>query len=133
MNRLLETLKIVDGVNATDIKGAGVVGSYVSVANYRRFFATLQTGTVAEGKKATLTIMQAQDSAGTGAKPLKSVNSALAGVGGAKFLLTLEGSVNELDLANNYAYIAVKAVTDDTVAVPGMGILALGEPRYAPV
>lgn len=133
MKKFFEAVKVAAVMDEADIKGAGATTGYQSIALYRRIAAFLKTGTVAEGKKATLTLMQATSDAGANAKVLKSIESALAGASGNAFTLQIEADVGEFDLANGFKYVAMKAVTDDTVAVTGAGALLLTEARYEPV
>lgn len=129
-----ETTKVAEIVDAADIKGAGVTSSYYSLAQYGRVAAHLKTGTVPQGQTATVTLLQATDAAGTGAKTLKAVASAAAGVGGQAFSLSVEASASELDLANGYGYVAVKVESSEpAAAVTGAAFLIQTEPRYAPV
>lgn len=120
-------------VSWSDIKDTGQTSSYVHMGEFRRIAAAIQTGEVAATKKVTLSIMQATASGGTGAKELKKVESAAAGAEGDVFALQIEAVAAELDTANGYEYVAIKAVTDDANAVAAVAAIILSEPRFAPV
>jgi hypothetical protein len=66
---LVEAAKIVKAFGPVDTNGAAQTGSWVSLAHFKKLAVILSTGAWAGGN-AAVTLEQAQDNAGTGAKAL---------------------------------------------------------------
>ena len=129
MNKLTEQIDVVLGVTPQDIGTADVTGAYVAVGNYREVLATLITGSLTATKVATVELLQATDSSGTGAKALATAVSATAPTGNGVVIAEVGASVDSLDSNNGFAYVAVK-VTCDEAGKLGAATLALGGKRY---
>jgi hypothetical protein len=104
MQRLSEHVTAFPGLTPQALDNTNVTGRYVKGDIYRRLRATLQVGAMATTKTAKLELLQASDSAGTGAKAIT----------GASATVTAEAEVNEcsVDLTNSD--------TGDTVTVNGI-------------
>lgn len=124
--KISERVQIKQGVTPQDIVG-GKTSAYYSMAGVGRVLAQLTTATVAEGKKATIQLMQAKDAAGTGAKVLGAAVEKVAGVGGEAIFIQAEANASDLDIANGYSYVAVQVSSDNAVAVNGAAILIFGD------
>lgn len=71
MALLLEQVQIVEGFPPVDLDTAATnTTDYVSLANYKHVAVVLMSGVGTAGDDPTLTILQSQDNAGTGAKAL---------------------------------------------------------------
>ena len=130
MKRLLEQYKILKVIDIQDIRTERTSG-YISVCDFRKFVATLVTGTIAEGKKAKIEFVQAKDNAGTGVKTISGPLEYTAGIGGGKAVLNIENSTEDLD--DGYNHIGIRISTDDTNIVNGCATLILGDARNNPI
>jgi len=127
--KITERVQIKEAVTPQDIATADVTSAYYDMKGKGRVVAVLTTSTIAEGKKATVQLMQAKDDQGTDAKALGTAVEVVAGTGGGKLLVTAEATAAEMDHANSYSYVGVKVGTDDPNATPpeGAAILILGD------
>jgi len=125
--KISERIQIKEAVTPQDIATADVTSVYYDMKGIGRVAAALTTGTIAEGKKATVQLMQAKDDQGTGAKVLGDAVEVLAGTGGAELLVIAEATAAEMD--DDFTHIAVKVGSDDPNATPpeGAAILIFGD------
>ena len=70
MTMLLERLNIIEGVPPVDLSVGANNGDWVSLKNYNRIAIVFVSGVGTAGDDPTVTIQQAQDVAGAGAKAL---------------------------------------------------------------
>lgn len=70
MTKLLERLQIVEGVPPVDLQTGANDGDWVSLKNYRRVIVMFHSGIGTNGEDPILTMEQATDNAGAGAKAL---------------------------------------------------------------
>ena len=68
--RILECMDIVEGFPAVSLDGGANAGDWLSLKNARRVAVVFRSGIGTAGDDPTLTVEQAQDVAGTGAKAL---------------------------------------------------------------
>ena len=127
MNKLTEALDVVLGVTPQDIGTADVTGAYVAVGNYREILATMVTASLTATKIAGISLLQATDASGTGAKALKAVVSSTAPTGNGVVIAEVGASVSELD--SGFTHIAIKLTCNETAKV-GAATVALGGKRY---
>lgn len=130
--KLSELVQVKQAVVPQDIVG-GKTSAYYSMSGIGRVLAVLTTGTIAQGKKATIQFMQAKDAAGTGAKILGSaVEKVVADAAGENVFLTVEAKASDLDLANGYTHVAVQVSSDNATAVNGAAVLIFGDLSFRP-
>lgn len=129
--KLSQTLRVLPALAAQDITTQRQ-GAFLSLGGCQRFLATATGGAIGNGKTVTISLLQAQDSAGTGAKPLGSSVVAASGADGTVLAPVIEGGVSDLDVANNYAFVAVVLVSNNGAAVQAGAVMILGGNRYNP-
>lgn len=127
--KISERVLIKEAVPPQDIATADVTSAYYSMKGVGRVLAALTTATIAEGRNATVQLMQAKDDQGTDAKALGDLVTVTAGVGGENLLVTAEATAAEMDHANGYTHVAVRVGSDDPNAAPpdGAAILIFGD------
>lgn len=130
MKTLSEEIDVVLGVTPQDIGTADVTGGYVAVGSYTKMMATLVTASLTAAETATVELLQATDSSGTGAKALATAVTATAPVGNGVVIAEVEANVDEIDSNNSFAYVAVKVTCSEATKV-GAATLALGGKRYS--
>ncbi|MGB9845889.1 MAG: hypothetical protein ACPLRH_00095 [Desulfotomaculales bacterium] len=130
--KLSELIKVQKAVAPADIITAKT-SVYYSMAGIGRVLAVLTTATIAQGKKATIQLMQAKDAAGTGAKALgAAVEKVVTDAAGEAVFLTAEAKASDLDLANGYSHVAVQVSSDNATAVYGAAVLIFGDLSFRP-
>lgn len=75
--KIYEKIKIDIGLDAQDINNSNVVGRYVNMTHFRKALVEMNVGAMAAAKTAALTLMQATDSNGTGAKAVEGVTATI--------------------------------------------------------
>jgi hypothetical protein len=73
--------------------------------------------------------MQATDAAGTGAKALGTVVTAIAPTGGGSLFVQAEARATDMDINNGFTHVAVTVGSDDPNATPptGAAVLIFGD------
>ena len=107
--------------------------SYVSPAGYKKIVALLTADTVAATKNATVQLLQATSDAGAGAKALTTPVEFVAPSGGATVAIMAEADIDQLDVKNNFKFVAVKVTSDNSTAVIGSATFLLADADYRPV
>lgn len=128
---LVEAAKVVKAFGPVDTTGAGQDGAWVSLAQFRRCAVMLSTGAWAGGN-AAVTLEQAQDAAGTGAKALAfdkyvevfnaantpddvaaevAVSSNTYNLTGANKVHVIEVRSGDLDINNGFRFIRVRTAS----------------------
>lgn len=130
MKTLTEEIDVVLGVTPQDIGTADVTGAYVAVGGYTRILATLITASLTAAETATVELLQATDSSGTGAKALAAAVTATAPTGNGVVIAEVGSLIDDLDSNNGFAYVAVKVTCSEDAKV-GAATLALGGKRYS--
>lgn len=128
--KLTEVVKFVQAITPQDI-ATDRTSAYQPMKDVGRVVATANIATVAEGKKATIQILQAKDSSGTGAKALSALVEDTAGTGGEAMYLKVEAEAADMD--DGFTHVAVQVTSDTAVAVIGSADLLFGDFRYNPV
>lgn len=154
---LLEQLQIVEGFPAVDLQGGANNGDWVSLANYKRVLILFASGLGTNGDDPTLTVQQATDNAGSGAKALnfttvykKQAATSLAAVGQwtkvtqssgntytntdaaeQSVLWAVEFEAAELDVDGGFDHVRATVADIGNNAQPGYLLYLLGEPRHA--
>lgn len=97
----------------SDILVAGTVDSaWVSMAEYHRATLVLNVGDMVATATLDISIRQATDAAGTGAKAIagKAITQLTQAGGDGNDLLDIELRSEELDVANNFDFISVRRI-----------------------
>lgn len=118
-----------------DSIGAGTsYTSYVSLKNYHRAVAVIDVGDMASNATADFSIVQAQDSSGTGVKAItgKAATQLTQAGGDGNEIIVIELRGEELDIANGFEHVAIKMIIG-VDAVELSAILYGIEPRFKPV
>lgn len=127
--RILENLKPISAIVPIDTTGAGADGDFVSLKHYRNLVAIIQQGAWAGGTPA-VTMEQATDASGTGAKALTIENyyqgTALTDDAYAKTAISsntfnlpatantitmIEVHQQDLDMNNGFCFVRVRVAT----------------------
>jgi hypothetical protein len=125
--KLTELVQVRQAIIPQDIVD-GKTSAYYSMKGMGRVLAVLTTAIIAQGKKATIQLMQAKDSAGTGAKALgAAVEKVAADAAGEAIFLMVEAKASDLDLANGYSHVAVQVSSNNATAVNGAAVLIFGD------
>ena len=108
--------------------------SYVSLANYYRAVAVIDVGDMAATATVDFSVVQASDSSGTGVKAItdKAATQLTQAGGDGGEIICIEVRGEELDVANGFEHVAIKAVVA-AAAVEYSAILYGCVPAYAPV
>lgn len=156
MTLLLENLNIVEGFPAVDLQTGANNGDYVSLKNYNRVAVVFVSGVGTPGDDPTLTIQQATDAAGTGAKALnfttiyrKQAAVNLAGTTAwtkttqaaantytnataaeEALIWTVEFAAEDLDADGGFDCLRATVADVGTNPQPGYLCYLLSEPRY---
>jgi hypothetical protein len=130
--KINEQVQFLPGPSHSDISTART-GPYHDVSHARTLAGILTVASVAAGTTLTVTLMQATDANGSGAKVLRAVEVESEGTadsppGNRPETATVAANVEELDHANGFVFVAVRVDTD--AAAAGAGVLALGDLRY---
>lgn len=154
--RLAETIQMVAGIIPVNLQTAANDGDWVSLKNYGHVAIVVLKGAGTAGEDPVLTVRQAQDVAGTGAKALTfdtiyAKVGAQSGIGAftkvsqaaantytdatsaeAEGLFVIEFEAEDLDLANGFDCIQVQIPDVGAGATPQIGgaLYLLSEPRY---
>lgn len=125
-------IQFLPGPSNADISTART-GPYHDVSHARTLAGILTVASIAAGSTLTVTLMQATDADGSGAKVLRAAEVESDGdgespPGAALEVATVAANVEELDHANGFTFVAVRVDTD--AAAAGAGVLALGGLRY---
>lgn len=129
MRQLQEVLLPVLAVAPQDIGTADVTGSYLPMTDANRMLAVLTTSALTAGQTATIELLQATDTSGTGAKELKP---AVTGTSTAEVLAVtaqVEVISDDFDTNNGFAFFAVKVTCSETGKL-GSAIAIKGDLRY---
>lgn len=128
MKLISEVVRVDQAIAPVDYSTTDRTSSYFSMENYRQVQGVLNTATVAAASNATIQLMQAQDSSGTGAKTLSALVTKVAGVGGEAFVLSIEADASDLD--DGFTHVAVQITSDQGTAVNGSAVLIRGNGRH---
>ncbi len=132
-----EVLATLAPITANGTVGAHVTG-YVDFADFHRGFVSLIAGTPAGASVITVTLQQAQDTAGTGVKELTAISKvtgskapvALAAADTEEYI-GIELNTPELDVSNGFH--CIQATVTVSVAAYTYALYMYGTvPRYAP-
>jgi len=114
------------GTHDSDMTSAAT-GAYRSVAGYKHVLGVAGSSAMASGKILTVTLMQATDASGTSAKSLATNTATAPASGGVAALVA--ATVEEMDVANGFTFVAVRVSADEAVA--GNSQLILEGARYS--
>lgn len=151
---ILERLQLACGFVPVDLATAANNGDWVSLKNYRRCLVVLFKAAGAAAEDPTITLQQATDVAGTGAKNLnfttlyrkqgadvtaiaqwtKTTQAAAntytnATLGDEQVLLAIEFSAEDLDFKNNFDCLRATVADVGVTAQLGALLYIMGEPR----
>jgi len=124
INEIIDASIVIDSADIT----TPVTSPYTSMSNYRNIYAVAKTGTVTDTKTVTLTLLQATDDSGAGAKALGDP-VVVTSNGGEELEATVEKLANEMDVNNDFAYVAAKLESNDLSAVTGSVAIVFGNKR----
>lgn len=112
------------------IAAAGnAVGAYADASKAAWFVALCSVGAGGGIGSGAFTIVQAQDSGGTGSKALTGPAGATLAVDGASGQFDVDPQ--SLDLANGFTFLAIKCVMTGGTNCVAQGVLVQADPHYA--
>ena len=114
--------------------GVHTVQNYVNLANHQRAVVLLFTGEMAQGATLDLSLLQATDAAGTGAKAIagKAITQLTQAGGDANDRVCIELRTEELDVDNGFCFVgATMTIAGGTVEACVTGFLIAS--NYVPV
>lgn len=103
---------------------------YVLASEASRIVASMTTEAATVGKTATVSLLQATDAAGSGAKDLGTAVVKTSASGAQKLLGMAEAGPNDMDHANGFLYVAATVISNDTSPLVGSVQLILGGLRH---
>lgn len=147
--QLIEHAKFIQAIPPIDTTGAGQDGVWVSMKHFKNLAVVLQTGAWAGGTSA-VTLEQASDAAGTGAKAISftsylkaydtddtpddagavtAVTSNTYTVGDNANVQVIEVRAEDLDINNGFAFVRVRTATPGSNAdlIAGLYLLYNGD------
>ncbi len=150
-------MQFIEGFPTVDLSSGANDGDWVSLKNWGHIAVVFRSGVGTAGQDPTLTIEQAQDVAGTGAKPLnfttihrKQAATDLSAVGAftkteqtaantytnltaaeESLIWIVEFDTAELDINNGFDVIRATIADVGAAAQPGDLLYILSQPRYA--
>jgi hypothetical protein len=156
MALILERVNIVEGFPPVDLSAAAKDGDWVGLRHYRRVAVVFAGGVGTSGEDPVLTIEQAQDASGTGAKALNFTtvyvkqsatdlsdvtgwtkvvqaegNTYTSGTGAEEALIwVVEFQASDLDVANGYRYVRGRLNDVGVGAQPGYLFYLLADPAH---
>jgi len=130
MKKMDEELEVIQGVSPQDIGTADVTGSYLPMSGADQILATLTTASLTATKIATIELLQATDSSGTGAKALATAVTGTAPTGNGEVTVSVGVKSDDFDTNNDFAFYAVKVTCDEATKV-GAATVARGYLRYS--
>jgi hypothetical protein len=130
--KLSEQMAILGTINPASVAAGTVVSTWVSVANFNRLAAILQTGSLGASATVDAKLRQATDSSGTGAKDItgKSITQ-LVKASNDNNQVVLDCSAEDVDATNGYGYVAL-SVTVGTAASLLSALMIGGNARFEP-
>lgn len=131
MKPLYKRAKFDTGVVAQSLANTSATGSYFDLSHYRKALVVLNVGALAAGKTATVSLQQATDAEGTGVVPIDGATATItasSAMTSGRALLEIDAS--DLDINDDFSFIAVKVATTDTTVVSAT--LIRGDGRFEP-
>jgi len=158
MKLLAEEAQIAAGFLPVDLATAGASGDWISLKNFRHIAIVLFRAAGAVGEPAVITVQQAQDVAGTGAKALNftrvdtksgadifavgqftkvtqaSANtySAVGGAGNTQAIVLVEFNAEDLDVEGGFDCIRATIADVGSTAQLAAMLYVLTQPRFTP-
>jgi hypothetical protein len=156
MQRLAETAQLAVGFVPSDLAAAAQSGDWVSLKNFHHVAIVIQKAAGAVGEVPTVTVEQAQDVAGTGAKALNFTdvytkvgadlqaigqftrveqalgNTYAPAAGNTQLLAVIEVNAEDLDVDGGFDCVRARFNDVGTTAQLCALLYVLGPARYAP-
>jgi hypothetical protein len=129
--KISDKLRLAASKASADIVTAATT-AYVSASGARRFAAALSAKALADTKKVTVQLKQAQSSAGLNAKNLGAAVEHTASGAETDVTAWAEAQASDLDTANGFGFIAVTVSSDNSAAVPAAVVLLTADNRFDP-
>ena len=152
--KLIQQIPAVSVRTPVDINGAGLVPVYIAAKYNSRFAFVVAVGALASATTITLTVKQATDAAGAGAKALTlGAGNVFAGLTGemlaaadakvtagnvvlttaadANSLVVIDVATENLDVNGGFCYVGLYAADPAKSALVGVVALPFGTQRYA--
>lgn len=129
-----ERLDYAAGVYSQDISSADVTGEWVDMSGYNRVAALVTSGQLASADAVEVTLQQATDANGSDAKDLGSTVTYTAGSADEVAALLAEAAASDLDIANDFRYVAAKvgATPDGSTTINGSAVMIRADGDYRP-
>lgn len=125
-----EQIGVLAAINPSSQAAGAANSGWVSMANFQKLLAIVQTGTLGAAATVDAKIQQAQDNAGTGAKDI--AGAAIAEISGAnnqQAEINLDAS--QLDVEGGFGFVQL-SVTVGAAASETAALLLGFNPRFAP-
>lgn len=158
MKLLAEEVQIAAGFVPVDLATAGASGDWVSLKNHRHLAIVFFRAAGAAGEPAVITVQQASDVAGTGAKALNftrvdhksaadiltvgqftkvtqaaaNTYSAVGGAGNTQAIVLIEFNAEDLDADGGFDCVRATIADVGTTAQLSAMLYVLSGPRYTP-
>lgn len=119
------------GVAVQDVSTADVTGSWYSMQDYGRVLANVITDALAVNDEVTLTLQQAQDDSGTGAKDLGTAVTVTA-TDTVASLIQAEAKATDLDDGFTHVAVKISATPTGATTIRASAELIRGDGSYRP-
>lgn len=154
MARMIDGLNIAAGFVPVNMATAANNGDWVQAKDYESILIVLFKGAGASGEPPTLTVKQASDAAGTGAKALNFTrvykkdnadvttvgqwtevvaaagNTYALAAGDTQSIIAVEVKADDLDVANGFCFVQGSVADVGATSQVGGLLYILGKPRY---
>lgn len=127
-----EQAAILGAINPSSQAAGAATSSWVSVAQFQKLLAVIQTGTLGAGATVDAKIQQATDNAGTGAKDVanKAITQIVKATGDNQ-QAEINLDAQDLDVEGGFGFVQL-SVTVGTAASETAALLLGFNPRFAP-
>lgn len=119
--KLSEMVAVMAALDPVSLAAGTYTSAYVSAAKLHGFAGLVQVG--AGGGTVTVSLMQATDTSGTGAKAITGKTTTGAVTPAVQY--TVEGRPTDLDATNGFTAVALRIVVAGTATVAGGTLLGI--------
>lgn len=127
--RAHEQIQVVSVIDPDNQSAGTVTGDWAAAKDYVRFLAVFLAGVLASNNTTDFSVVQAQDGSGTNAKALKAATQLTQAGTDSDKQVVISFRPEDLDLANGYTHVAVRATTATAAAYVSCVLLGV-DPVY---
>lgn len=106
-----ERILLLSSIDPDNQSAGTVTGDYVKADDFLQYLAVFNAGVLTTNNTTDFSVVQAQDGSGTNAKALKAATQLTQAGTDSDKQVVISFDATELDLANGFYWVAVRAVT----------------------